>query len=142
MVLVIIGMAILLQSGNTTSPEGRDNVFDEHFFPVDAVNWLEAHPQDGHMFNEFDWGGYILLRLWPNQQIFMDGHTHIYGENLTREYEQIITLDNGWENIFDKYQIKWVIVRTNAPVAKALKENHWTAIYQDNTTVILRKENK
>lgn len=141
-VLIIIGITLLLLSGATIDSEGRGNVFDGHFFPVDALSWLQAHPQSGHMFNEFDWGGYILLELWPNQQIFMDGHTHIYGEKLTREYEQVITLSNGWENIFDKYQIKWVIVRTGAPVAKALSGNHWTALYQDNTAIILRKENK
>jgi hypothetical protein len=138
-ILVVIGTAILLQSGNTINPDGKRNTFDENFFPVNAVNWLEYHPQSGRMFNEFDWGGYILLRLWPDQQIFMDGHTHIYGEQLTREYEQVVTLDDGWESIFNKYQIEWAIVRTGSPLIKALENNHWAVLYRDNTAIILRK---
>jgi hypothetical protein len=117
---------------------GQGNVFDRHFFPVEAVSWLENHPQDGHMFNEFDWGGYLLLRLWPDQQIFMDGHTHIYGEALTREYEQVLTLSTDWEDILQKYDVDWVIMRSDVPLTKALSAlNDWETVYEDSTAIIL-----
>ncbi|HLO18656.1 MAG TPA: hypothetical protein VK206_27745 [Anaerolineales bacterium] len=138
---IILLAATLLRSGETLDPQRRGNVFDPRFFPVDAVSWLEAHPQNGHMFNEFDWGGYLLLRLWPSQQIFMDGHTHIYGEALTREYEQVVTLGTGWENILKKYDVDWVIIRVNTPLAKALSSSaNWTTAYEDQTAdIFIRK---
>ncbi|HSL43961.1 MAG TPA: hypothetical protein VK897_11060 [Anaerolineales bacterium] len=130
--------AVFLRSGGTLDPEDRGNVFDNRFFPVEAVSWLEAHPQDGHVFNEFDWGGYLLLRLWPSQQIFMDGHTHIYGETLTREYEQVITLSDGWQEILEKYDVNWVIMRKNAPLIDALlASGNWELAYEDMTAVVL-----
>ncbi len=93
------------------------------------------------MFNEFDWGGYLLLRLWPAQQIFMDGHTHIYGETLTREYEQVVTLSEGWENILAKYDVRWVIMRRNAPLVETLSTlEDWGTAYEDETTAILVKK--
>jgi hypothetical protein len=135
---VILLTTVLLKSGGTIDPEGRGNVFDQRFFPVEAVSWLETHPQNGHMFNEFDWGGYLLLRLWPNQQIFMDGHTHIYGEALTREYEQVITQGTGWEEILKKYDVNWAILRVNTSLAKALSaSNAWEIAYKDKTAIIL-----
>ena len=82
----------------------------------------------------------MLLNLWPQYQIFMDGHTHIYGEDLTREYEQVITLSENWESILDKYQVTWAIVRAQSPVAKALENNGWSILYQDKTTIILRNQ--
>ena len=89
------------------------------------------------MFNEFDWGGYLLLKLWPNQQIFMDGHTHIYGEALTREYEQVITQGNGWDSILNKYEVNWVIIRVNTSLAKTLSSSaSWTIVYEDKTAII------
>jgi hypothetical protein len=140
LIVVILLAGILLNTGKTIDPENRGNVFDDRFFPVKAVAWLQQHPQQGHMFNEFDWGGYLLLRLWPQQQIFMDGHTHIYGEELTKEYERVIALAPGWENILAKYDITWVIVRTNAPLVTALSETGgWEISYQDNTAVILTR---
>ena len=139
--IVAIMVAVLFQSGKTIDPQSRGNVFDDRFFPVQAITWLESHPQNGHMFNEFDWGGYLLLNLWPAQQIFMDGHTHIYGEKLTREYEQVVTLSTGWENILTKYNIEWVIMRANAPLINALASSgNWTIAYQDNTSIILNRK--
>ena len=136
--IVTIMVAVLFQSGKTIDPQSRGNVFDDRFFPVEATTWLQAHPQSGHMFNEFDWGGYLLLNLWPAQQIFMDGHTHIYGEELTREYEQVVTLSKGWENILTKYNVEWVIMRANAPLINALASSgNWSIAYQDETAVIL-----
>jgi hypothetical protein len=137
---IVLLAAVILGSGRTVDPEGRGNIFDPRFFPVEATTWLETHPQEGHMFNEFDWGGYLLLRLWPNQQIFMDGHTHIYGEALTREYEQVITLNRDWEEILTKYDVHWVIMRKTAPLVNALSNRDpWELVYEDETTVILAR---
>ncbi len=81
---IVLVTSILLNSGKTIDPKNQGNVFNKRFFPVEAVTWLQQHPQKGHLFNEFDWGGYILLKTWPQYQIFMDGHTHIYGEEFNK----------------------------------------------------------
>ena len=109
-IAIVLFATVLLRSGKAIDPQGQGNVFNESFFPVQAVTWLETHPQNGHMFNEFDWGGYLLLRLWPTYQIFMDGHTHIYGEALTREYEQVLAQSDGWQKILNKYDVRWAII--------------------------------
>ena len=134
---IVLLAAVLLRSGRSLDPQGQGNIFDKNFFPVEAVSWLQNHPQQGHMFNEFDWGGYLLLRLWPHQQIFMDGHTHIYGEALTREYEQVVTLNKGWQDILKKYDVKWAILRVNTPLAATLaNSSDWEKAYQDRTAII------
>jgi hypothetical protein len=138
---LIIALTVLFNLGKAIDPENRGNTFDDRFFPVEATSWLKSHPQQGKMLNEFDWGGYLLLRLWPHQQIFMDGHTHIYGEALTREYEQVITLSMGWESILKKYNIEWVILRVNSPLSNALiSSDDWVIAYQDQTAVILTRK--
>ncbi len=138
--VIVFLAAGLLSSGVKIDPLGEGNRFNPRFFPVEAVSWLEEHPQTGHMFNEFDWGGYLLLRLWPEQQIFMDGHTHIYGETLTREYEQVVTLSPAWQEILKKYDVQWVIMRRNATLVQALdKLADWEIVYQDSTAAILHR---
>ena len=138
--VLIIAISLAFLSGGTIDPQGKGNAFDAQFFPVEAASWLESHPQQGHMFNEFDWGGYLLLRLWPAYQIFMDGHTHIYGEALTKEYERVVTLGEDWERILAKYNVTWVIVRANTPLAEALSTSgDWVIAYQDQTAIILTR---
>ena len=92
------------------------------------------------MFNEFDWGGYLLLELWPAYQIFMDGHTHIYGEELTREYEKVTSMGKDWQEVLKKYDVEWAIIRSNEPLVGALSEQlHWNIVYRDSTATILHK---
>lgn len=128
----------LFVSGVTIDPQHKGNVFDTQMFPVEAVKWLKAHPQNGQMLNEFDWGGYILLETWPAYQIFMDGHTHIYGEALTREYEQVITTSRGWGSVLEKYQIEWAILPSSSTLANVLSSQGWEMLYNDKTATILR----
>ena len=138
---IVLIVAFLFRSGTNIDPSNRGNKFDSRFFPVEAVEWLESHPQEGHMFNEFDWGGYLLLKLWPSYPIFMDGHTHIYGEALTREYEQVISLSPHWEEIIQQYEVRWAFVRAQSPLVNALlKTGQWEIAYQDDTAVILDRK--
>src|SRR6266496_1668646 len=71
--VIFVTISLIFKSGKAIDPQGTGNIFDERFFPVQAVTWLNSHPQQGHMFNEFDWGGYLLLKLVPHHKIFMDG---------------------------------------------------------------------
>ena len=89
------------------------------------------------MFNFFTWGGFLLYRLWPEQKVFIDGQTDFYGEALSREYVQVETLQDGWENTLAKYNVDWVITQSGQPLEKALTAINWTVIYQDETTAIL-----
>ncbi|HSM71292.1 MAG TPA: hypothetical protein VK851_07095 [Anaerolineales bacterium] len=113
--------------------------FNPRAFPVDAVNWLNSNPQEGKMFNFFTWGGYLLYRLWPEQQVFIDGQTDFYGEALSREYVQVESLQLGWEDVLSKYNVSWVITQNDQPLEGTLLENNWVILYEDDTAVILRK---
>ena len=113
--------------------------FDPVIFPVEAANFLEANPPAGNMFNSFNWGGYLLYRLWPEQRVFIDGQTDFYGETLSREYVQVESLQPGWENVFTKYDVEWVIVPHTGLLANMLVAKGWDILYQDDTTDILRK---
>lgn len=133
---IIIGIlgAVLLMS--TSSMRTYDR-FDASVFPVEALNWLETHPQKGKVFNYFPWGGYLLYRQWPETLVFIDGQTDFYGESLTREYEQVISVAQGWKVIMNKYQIEWVIIPSTSDLASALSDDGWETLYQDETTAIL-----
>jgi hypothetical protein len=73
--------------------------FNPQVFPVHAMDWLENNPQQGRMFNEVNWGGYILHRTWSRQLVFLDSQSDFYGEKLMRDYEQIMTAQKDWENL-------------------------------------------
>ena len=122
----------------TTQPNPEDR-YNPRIFPVDAADWLTENPQKGNMFNFFTWGGYILYRLWPENQVFIDGQTDFYGEALSREYIQVESVQPGWESVLAKYDVDWVIIQSGQPLENALLANRWNVIYKDDTAVILRE---
>jgi len=113
--------------------------FSPPMFPVQAVDWLEKNPQQGKMFNELNWGGYLALHLWPEQLTFVDSMADVTGK-VTMQYETAITLADGWQNVFAQHNIEWAIIKNKSPLALALKnEYHWRVLYEDNLAIILHK---
>ena len=132
-------MALALASGARLDFGGRGNVFLPETFPVQAADWLEAHPQPGNVFNYFPWGGYLLYRFAGRVPVFIDGQTDFYGEALTRQYEQVITLADGWPQVLERYEVAWALIPADAPLAAALEAQGWETVYRDATAVILRR---
>lgn len=134
--LVLICSNILLQRSNGITSA---NQFNSKIFPVAAVDWLEKNPQSGNIFNEFNWGGYLEMRLWP-QLVFLDSQTDFYGEGLVREYQQVISADKNWEQIINKYDIQWLLIGRQSPLNVELGSNskNWELLYSDNIAVIYR----
>lgn len=139
-VLAVLLVIAGYRAGMTPDVQQRGNAFDPEQFPVQAVDWLAEHPQQGNMFNYFPWGGYLLYRDWPEQRVFIDGQTDFYGEALTRQYEQVITLSPGWEAVLDSHAVRWVIIPSDEALAGALQtQKGWQRVYEDQTTVIFRR---
>jgi hypothetical protein len=117
--------------------------FSPRVFPVAAADELAAHPPPGRMFNDFIWGGYLLYRLWPAQQVFIDGQTDFYGEALTREYAQVSAAAPGWQQVLARYDVTWIIVPVDGPLAQRLSagdEPGWVETYRDETAVIFMRD--
>jgi hypothetical protein len=113
--------------------------FSQPMFPVQAVEWLEKNPQQGRMFNDLDWGGYLALHLWPAQLTFIDSMADVTGD-VTLQYETAITLADGWQKIFEQHNIEWVIIESKSPLAQTLEnEYHWQVLYRDTIAVVLKK---
>ena len=93
------------------------------------------------MFNYFVWGGYLLYREWPEMNVFIDGQTDFYGEELSREYLEVLALDPGWEDVLAKYNVDWVLLPVDELAARTLQQKaDWTVVYKDGTAVIVHRK--
>jgi hypothetical protein len=138
--VIVILVIFYMATGHTTDFSKKGYQFNSTEFPVEAVNWLESHPQTGNMYNDCGWGGYIIFRMWPNIRVFIDSQTDFYGEQFTRQYEQIFNADEGWREDLKRYNIQWMLVPPDSNIAKVLQSDpNWSIIYQDQTAVIIRQ---
>ncbi len=130
--VTVILIGSLIASGKI----GQKNKIAPTFFPIDAVAWLEQNPQEGNVFNYFDWGGYLIFHFWPEKTVFIDPQTDVYGEKVMRQYEQVLMGKEGWQKIIDQYDIQWAILPSKNLIGPLLEQEGWTAVYSDEITII------
>ena len=139
-VIIFLLAVLLLGFGQRLNDQDLGYHFDPDVFPVLAVDWLEDNPQDGEMFNEFLWGGYIQYRLWPDKRVFIDPNADFYGEDFIREYLQVYYSQEGWESVLAKYDVTWAILPPESAAADAINSQlEWDIIYEDDVAVIFRQ---
>ena len=57
--------------------------------------------------------------------------------DVTMQYETMITLRAGWQELFEQYSITWVILPPDWLLIDELTKQGWETAYQDPTAVIL-----
>lgn len=115
--------------------------FSEKKFPVAAVEFLKNQPIAGNMFNNDEFGDYLIFSAWPAYRVFMDGRSDMYGEKYGRPYFRVAQAQPGWKDVFEKYDITWVLFDTESPLAAALLEQRdWQIIYSDDVASIFVKD--
>lgn len=117
------------------------NQFNSQTFPVNAANWMESNSVKGNVFNDFNWGGYLLYRIWPSQRLFIDSQSDFYGESLTRQYAEIIDGNGNWGEVLNQYNVLWIVIPRKAGlVNKVLASNNWGIAYEDPLTIIFARK--
>ena len=114
--------------------------FDEKRFPVAALEFLKREAIRGNMFNDDEFGDYIIFAAWPKYRVFMDGRSDMYGEKLGAAYFKVTHLQPGWREVLSQHKVSWVIFETNSALAAALQDDKtWQAIYSDKVATIFVK---
>ena len=115
--------------------------FDEKKVPVAAVKFLVAEPISGNMFNNEEFGDYVIFAGWPNYRVFMDGRSDMYGAKYGRDYLRVAQAQLGWKKILEKYNITTVLFDTHSPLTAALLEqSEWQPIYSDRIATVFVKK--
>lgn len=78
---------------------------DRATFPVGAVDWIEIHQPEGNLFNAYQWGGYLIWRLYPHYPVFIDGRAELHGDQMLTEYVNIYNTHSGWEQDLEHYGV-------------------------------------
>jgi hypothetical protein len=116
---------------------GIEYKFDAEKKPVAAVDFLKKVHLKGNMFNNDEFGDYIIYSAYPQYRVFFDGRSDMYGEKRMKEYYKVAHFKSGWEEIMEKYNINWIIYDADSPLSRFLMERKdWKLIYADKVANI------
>jgi hypothetical protein len=111
--------------------------FDEKIKPVDAVRFLRKEQIKGNMFNNDEFGDYIIYAASDMYKVFFDGRSDMYGVDRMKEYFRVARLEEGWNDVLNKYNISMIIFDNGSALSRfLLGRNDWKLIYSDRVANI------
>ena len=120
--------------------------------PAGAAEYLIENHVTGPMFNTYEQGGYLIWRMWPQQQVFIDGRS--LSESVYRDYNQILInagssadqVSGPREELLNRYGVQVVVMNTMDYVSGALYplaialanplSTEWELVYDDAQAVV------
>jgi hypothetical protein len=110
---------------------------EEQHFPSSAVAFLQTHPSP-RIFNHYDWGGYLIWRLYPSTPVFIDGRADLYGRQLLDQFANAYQFKDEWEQTLQGWNIDTVIVPADSALATGLRvAPGWSVRYEDAQAIVL-----
>ncbi len=107
-------------------------------FPVGAVEWIKENGQIEAIFNEYNWGGYLIYHL-PEIPVFVDGRTDLYGDEILNDYLAVMRVDENWQEILSKYDSDILLLHKQSNLGRFAVQEGWTVIYTDDVATLLAR---
>lgn len=122
-------------------------------FPVAAADFLVASDLQGRLFNPYDWGGYLLWRLYPQRKIYQDNRA--LDEQVFMDWLSTLIKMRGssgrplWQEVMDKYDIRVAILPKFSEEQKGrphelslamLTHPQWRMLYHDSQAIVFQRE--
>jgi len=63
----------------------------------------------------------------------------LFGNEIILDWIDMVSANEGWEDLFNKYQIDWVLLENDRPIINELQVQQWDVFYEDNISSILIK---
>jgi hypothetical protein len=108
-------------------------------YPVDASHFLRRNPQPGPLYNNLNWGGFLMWYM-PDHPVAIDGRNDLYGDDLDRIFYQSENADESY--LKDPYlnEAGVVLLESAVPLAKVLTvDPRFALIYQDPIAVVFAR---
>lgn len=107
-------------------------------FPQKATDWILAHQPAGPLFNDYNWGGYLIWRLGSAYPVFIDGRAQdVYTPDFITQYANTVSGTPGWRDTFERYGIRLALIQPDTALADALRHTPgWTVGYEDMQSVV------
>jgi hypothetical protein len=103
-------------------------------YPVDAAHFIQEHHLPAPLYNNFNWGGFLIGNL-PDYPVSIDGRTDLYGDDYCREEGETLMGRRKDDPVFA--QANTVLLPITVPLAGVLSRSpQFKLVYADKMAVV------
>jgi len=130
-------MAVLLGIGTLRQiTETHLQAVVKSVYPVEAVDYVRRHRLPGPLFNDYDWGGFLLWSL-PELPVVMDGRVNLYGDEKFERSLNTWSGGKGWETDPDLLRSQVIIAKRDRQLTNLLRASpKYRIAYEDKMAVV------
>jgi hypothetical protein len=109
-------------------------------YPAQAIRFIEAEKIQGNIFNDANFGGYLVWNFNPPRKVFVDGRWEVYKDGFLTNYLRALNDVKIFEKIAQRYSINYVILSSQNSFVRLLYfEKDWSLVYADALAVVFAK---
>ncbi len=137
--LLVLALVVLAAWAGTmrTEHEGKTT----KYVAAGAADYVLAHDLQGRLLNDYDLGGYLIYRLWPQHKVFIDGRADLYGDDFLKAYLKVDKGGEGWDKMLEAHAIDLVVYGRHAALRQLLlASGRFREVYADEFHVVLVRD--
>ncbi len=140
-----LAVIVVLGWSRFSAVDYRNLSMEKALFPRYGIEFIQSNRIPGPVYNPYEWGGYMLWKLYPGYRVFIDGRANTsYTEQVYRESLVTMFGKEGWEEILDRYNVNAVLcnkylmdVNKEYKLGERMEKSHeWKLIYQDRVELL------
>ena len=138
--LLVLSSSIVTQIFISSPWSHRGFGVQPNSFPEGAAAFLERYQLDGRVFNTYEFGGYLIWRRWPANQVFIDGRYDgvLFDEGLLEEYIQTFQSPAALDRITERDQVEILVLDARPGWMIPYIGTHpgWARVYWDRVAEV------
>jgi hypothetical protein len=111
--------------------------------PIAIADYIKKEGLKGNMYNDINWGSYLIWKLWPEYRVFADNRLHLVPEAIWKDSKDVHFGLGNWETILNKYKISFVVLskKHNKKIIGFIEDSpRWEKVYEDETGAVFVKK--
>jgi hypothetical protein len=105
-------------------------------YPIGAVAYIHEHHLQGPIFNDFNWGGFLIYAL-PETPVTIDGRTNVYGAARIENSWNTWNLGPNWQSDPNLTNANLIIAEPTLALTKTLTNDpHYQLVFNDGVSLL------
>jgi hypothetical protein len=143
--LILVGvftaLIVMVVAGSPTLQLRSTALLDHGIeYPQAGAEFVRTNYPEARMFNDYDWGGYLINELYP-RKVFIDGRSDFYGDALMNDYRTVNRVAAGWDDVLEKHDIEVVLIKEGSLLSEQLgaEADAWVRVFINENEVVFAR---
>jgi len=139
--LIVVGAGMVAYRALPNLQAGREAAAISGTLPVHATDALQALDRPLRVFNYYDYGGYLVWRLFPGGgRVFIDGRVEVYGSRVFSRYLRVSYLADDWPEVIAQAHPDAIVLPSGHPLVGILRQDAaWQVLSRDPVATVFTR---